>query len=183
MAKIWFTSDWHFGHDREFVWEVRGFDSIEEMNEAIIERHNSVVAPEDDVYVLGDLMLGDNNVGIECIKRLNGRLHIILGNHDTKTREQLYRELPNAEVLGYAAVVKIGKRSFYLSHYPTLTANFDDPHPTINLYGHTHQISKFYEDRPWMFHVGMDSHNCYPIEIETIRTLIKEKIDECVSFL
>lgn len=183
MAKTWFTSDWHFGHDREFVWKARGFNSIEEMNEAIIERHNSVVAPEDDVYVLGDLMLGDNSVGIECIKRLNGKIHIVFGNHDTNTRKKLYEELPNAEVLGYAAVIKIGKKSFYLSHYPALTANFDEPHPTVNLYGHTHQNNNFYEDRPFMFHVGADSHNCYPVEIETIRTLIKEKVDECVSYL
>ena len=56
MANIWLTSDWHFNHDKEFVWKARGFESVHEMNQAIIERHNSKVEDEDDVYVLGDLI-------------------------------------------------------------------------------------------------------------------------------
>ena len=43
MAKDWITSDLHFCHDREFVWETRGFQNVEEMNEAIVERFNSVI--------------------------------------------------------------------------------------------------------------------------------------------
>ena len=58
MGNIFLTSDLHFGHNKEFIYKVRGFNSIEEMNEAIIERWNSVVNNDDDVYVLGDLMLG-----------------------------------------------------------------------------------------------------------------------------
>ena len=51
---IWLCSDWHFCHDRGFVYEPRGFNSIEEMNETIVNKHNSIVLPEDDVYILGD---------------------------------------------------------------------------------------------------------------------------------
>lgn len=69
---IFATSDMHFGHDREFVWKVRGFNSIQEMNDAYVNRWNSVVGPEDDVYCLGDLMLGDPS-NIEYIKKLNGK--------------------------------------------------------------------------------------------------------------
>ena len=47
----------------EFVWKARGFESVEEMNKAQIERFNSKVQPEDTVYILGDSMLGDNAVG------------------------------------------------------------------------------------------------------------------------
>ena len=61
---IWLTSDWHFGHDREFIWKARGFASIEDMNEYIITAHNTMVNPDDDVYVLGDLMLGNSEKGI-----------------------------------------------------------------------------------------------------------------------
>ena len=91
MSKIWFSSDLHLGHNRSFIYAPRGFNSIEEMNEAIIERWNSVVGADDDVYVLGDLMLGDNEKGLDCIERLNGKLHIVLGNHDTNVREMKYR--------------------------------------------------------------------------------------------
>ena len=49
MPNIWFTSDLHFNHDKEFVWKVRGFENVEQMNEAIISRFNSRVQPEDTV--------------------------------------------------------------------------------------------------------------------------------------
>ena len=86
---IFATSDMHFGHDREFVWKVRGFNSIQEMNDAYVNRWNSVVGPEDDVYCLGDLMLGDPS-NIEYIKKLNGKIHIVYGNHDTNNRRKMY---------------------------------------------------------------------------------------------
>ena len=85
-GKIFVTSDLHFGHDREFVWKVRGFNSVMEMNEEYVKRWNRLVTNEDDVYVLGDLMLGNNNVGIHYLNQLNGNIHVVLGNHDTPTR-------------------------------------------------------------------------------------------------
>ena len=57
---IYFTSDWHFCHNKPFIYESRGFKSIEEMNEIIIENHNRVVKEEDIIYCLGDCMLNDN---------------------------------------------------------------------------------------------------------------------------
>lgn len=53
---IWLTSDWHLFHDRQFIYAPRGFNSVEENNKAILERHNNLVNSEDDVYVLGDLL-------------------------------------------------------------------------------------------------------------------------------
>ena len=79
--KIWFTSDTHFGHQKEFLWAPRGFNSIEEHDEMIIHNWNEVVGPNDDVYHLGDVMLNDNEHGLECLKRLNGKIHITIGNH------------------------------------------------------------------------------------------------------
>ena len=70
MSNIWLTSDFHFGHDREFVWKARGYSSVEEMNEIQIEKFNSLVQSDDTVYILGDLMLGNNDEGIKCLKRL-----------------------------------------------------------------------------------------------------------------
>ena len=48
---IYFTSDWHFCHNKPFIYESRGFKSIEEMNEIIIENHNRVVKEEDIIYI------------------------------------------------------------------------------------------------------------------------------------
>lgn len=183
---IWFVADWHFNHNREFIYKPRGFSSIEEMNEAIIERHNSVVAPDDDVYVLGDLMLGDNEKGIECLRRLHGRLHITVGNHDTDRRIALYQTLPNVIEIDDAIRFKCVGYHFFLTHYPCMTGNLEREslkQVTCNLYGHTHQRTNFYEDRPYMYHVGVDSHNCYPVEINQIIGEMNSKVKECISFL
>ena len=177
--KIWFTSDLHFNHDREFIVQARGFKSVEEMNKAIIERFNSKVAPEDIVYILGDTIMGEASAGEELVKQLNGHKVFLLGNHDTRPREEIYNKY-GVEVC-YAKVIKLKKKSFYLSHYPTITANYDEPHPVINLFGHTHQTTNFYNDNPHMYHVGVDSHDCYPVLLEDILESIKikkEKQDE-----
>lgn len=186
--QIWFTSDTHFCHDRGFVYEPRGFKNIDEMNAAIVERWNSVVKPWDTVYHLGDVMLNDNDKASEFFKQLNGQIYILRGNHDTNNRVNLYNTFPNVFDCGdYARVIKVGKYTFYLSHYPTNTSNLENDAPLsqhiINLYGHTHQKDNFYNDIPYMYHVGMDSHNCYPVPAEIIIEDIKQKILECKEML
>ena len=48
MDKIWFTSDMHFGHQKSFLWEPRGFNSSEEHDKQIIKNWNSVVGNDDE---------------------------------------------------------------------------------------------------------------------------------------
>ena len=45
--KVWLTSDLHLSHDRDFIWEPRGFKSVDEMNKAIVANWNRVVGPAD----------------------------------------------------------------------------------------------------------------------------------------
>lgn len=183
MSKIFFISDLHFYHDREFIYKPRGFSSAEENVEAIISNWNNIVSEEDTVYVLGDLMLNDNKKGLEALKQLKGNIKIVLGNHDTNARIALYNSLPNVEILGFAVTIKYKKQSFYLSHYPTITSNFNKStnikEHLLNLYGHTHQKTKFYQDMPFMYCVCADAHNCRPVEIEEVFADIKEVIEEC----
>ena len=109
MANIWLTSDLHLGHDRDFIWGTRGYASVEEMNRIQIEKFNSVVMPDDDVYILGDSMLGDAATGQKLFTRLQGKIHVILGNHDTNTRAEFYRGLPQVVEVVYATVIKKGR--------------------------------------------------------------------------
>ena len=187
-GKIYLTSDLHLGHDREFIWKVRGFNSVQEMNEAIVERWNSVIDNEDDVYVLGDLMLGNNDIGMNCLKRLKGRIHIAFGNHDTAKRQELYRTLPNVVETEWAIMLTYKKYHFFMTHFPCMTGNLEKEslkQMTLNLYGHTHQRSNFYEDRPYMYlyHVGVDSHDGYPVLLDDIIQEMKDKVKECIDFL
>ena len=184
--KIYLTSDLHFGHDREFIWKVRGYDSVEHMNTRQVEKWNAIVDSNDDVYVLGDVVLGDPK-NIEYVRRLNGEIHIVLGNHDTLTREQMYRELPNVvEVAEIGIRLKYKKYHFVLTHYPMLTGNLEKEslkQMSLNLYGHTHQLTNFYNDMPFMYHVGVDSHSGYPVLVDDIIEEMNKKVRECIEFL
>lgn len=180
---IYLMSDPHFGHNRDFVYESRGFTSIEEHDKAIIENCNSIVAPEDDLYLLGDLMLNDNEHGLECLQQLNGIKHFIHGNHDTQTRCRLYSEIGIIDE-GYATMLKYKKYFFYLSHYPTVTSNgeIESLHQiTCNLFGHTHSKQKFYNnngnDIPYMYNVALDAHLCFPVSIDKAIEDMKTKFD------
>ena len=187
MGRIFVTSDTHFGHDREFLWGARGFMSHVDHDKEVIRRWNETVQPDDVVYHLGDVMLGDNAYGIGCLEQLNGQIKIIPGNHDTASRLSLYKLLPNVEVLSLAEMIKYKKYNFYLSHHPTMTSNLEKaPYlrmHLINLYGHTHQQKPFYQDIPFMFHVGMDSNNCTPILLDDAIELMKEETQKCIQML
>ena len=187
MGKIFITSDTHFGHDREFIYGPRGFKSVQEADAEIIRRWNEVVGPEDTVYHLGDVMLNDNENGMNCLRQLNGHIKLIRGNHDTNSRMKLYETLDNVEVLGWAEVIKYKKYSFYLSHHPTLTSNLDDMSPLgmrmLNLFGHTHQQTKFHEGKPFMYHVGLDSHNCYPVLLDDVIEAMRAEVKVCLAQL
>lgn len=167
-------------HDKGFLWEPRGFNNVEEMNEAIVERWNSVVKPDDEVYHLGDFALNDIDAAIPYINRLNGTIRWIIGNHDTEKKiGKIIEECPAVWEVGWAYQVKFGKHSIYMSHYPTLTANYDDKkfsQHVIALHGHTHQRTNWlHADNPFMYHVGVDSHDCTPVHLDEIITDIRNR--------
>ena len=168
---IYFTSDLHFGHDRDFIYGPRGFACIAEHDEALISCWNSTVTGDDTIYVLGDIMLKDNEHGIECWNRLKGKKKVIWGNHDSNPRRELISQCPGTEVLGFANVFVYKEHAFYLSHYPSLTANYDDSRTkrVINICGHTHAKDRFADiDKGYIYHVEPDCHGNRPVSVEEI---------------
>lgn len=169
---IYFSSDLHLNHPKDFIYQPRGFDNIYEMNEAIINNFNSIITPEDDLYLLGDNFLGELEPGIELFRRLPGKIHLIWGNHDTARRQEALTACPNVvEVIGYATIIKYQKYHFYLSHFPTCTTNFDDyekplKQRTLCLSGHTHSKELF--EPCGSYNVAIDAHDCYPVFIDKI---------------
>lgn len=178
MSNIFVTSDLHFNHNKDFIYKDRGFSSIEEHDEKLIENWNSLISKDDLVYILGDLMLGDYQEGMKKLKRLNGKFFIILGNHDTSTREGFYYTLDNLVEVAYATRMKKNGYNFYLSHYPTITTNLNETKlkaMTLNLHGHTHSKQIFEGDCPFRYNVALDAHNMYPVRIEQIIADIQNK--------
>lgn len=186
MSKIWVTSDWHFAHNRGFIYEPRGFYDVWEAADTILHNHNALVSPEDDVYVCGDLMLNDNEAGLAYIKSMNGKLHIIRGNHDTDTRVALYKELPNVVEVLDAAYLRYKGYHFYLTHFPCITANLEKEslkQCTVGIHGHTHSKDKFYQDMPFCFHCGVDAHENKPVLLDDVIQMCEAKVVECKAQL
>lgn len=169
---IWFTSDLHFNHRRilEYESKTRPFSSIKEMNETLIQNWNSVVKKEDEVYVLGDFIMGEPNSVENILNRLNGQITLIRGNHDTKSKLAEYRrlgiEVKDIEYISYKG------RFFILNHFPMTNPEFiemvrRDNSEVIMLYGHLHSnADKGYVDGT--YHIGVDTNNLTPISIEQI---------------
>lgn len=177
MGQIFLTADLHLGHNKPFIYEARGFKTIEEHDAAIIENINSTVAEYDTLYILGDLMLGDNHKGIELLSQIRcKKVGYIAGNHDTGNRMFSYETWLDFEFMGYARQMKVGKRSFMLSHYPMLTSNFDDDHKlwerTYNLCGHTHQRGVIAPGTNYIS-VGLDAWGNQPVSLDAILDVIR----------
>lgn len=137
---VYFTSDRHFSHTK--MAKTRGFDSVEAMNEKLIEDHNSVVGPNDTVIDLGDVHLGNPNAVAPLLKRLNGKRKILIrGNHDTNKNFNKIAHLYDEVYDGFHAPNWIqfdgNKLPIVLSHCP-LASWGGQYHGTIHLHGHCH---------------------------------------------
>lgn len=176
---FYFISDTHFNHNKPFIYEPRGFSSVQEADAAIIKNWNETVGKNDDIYVVGDFFLGTDMKYIdEVLNTLHGKIHLIIGNHDTDAKLKRYEKYSNIVEIAFGTRLKYKGKTYYVSHYPTLVENCDDTElpNVINLFGHTHNKEKFFEDRPNMYNVACDAHNCTPVSIEEIRADIKNKI-------
>lgn len=89
--KTWFTADTHFGHvnmTREGKDLCnRGFDTVDEMNKALLEGINSTVSSSDRLVILGDLVMGKLEVNIHLLADIQAaEVVLVPGNHDRWSR-------------------------------------------------------------------------------------------------
>jgi calcineurin-like phosphoesterase family protein len=81
----WLISDTHFGHFKIIEYCQRPFQSVPEMNTAMVRKWHNRVKPEDTVYHLGDvgILKEENKAWLRsAIRALPGRKVLIRGNHD-----------------------------------------------------------------------------------------------------
>lgn len=192
---IYFTADTHFSHEKILEYCVRPFETVEEMDDAIIENWNEVVRPEDTVYHLGDFTL----MGYQAkslFQLLSGTKYIVPGGHDwrwLKHRSQSYINLSayaeaNVHILPPLHSLEIKTSGKYpqvvvLCHYPM--ARWDRSHyGSIHLHGHTHgtlpsgKIWSFSrsgdtrlppkERNGFRYDVGVDTNNFTPVSLDEI---------------
>lgn len=158
---IFFTADSHFFHKR--MLDFRPFDSIEEMNEAIIDNWNKVVTQKDEVWHLGDVSFGNQRDSQALVRRLNGRKHLVLGNHD---RKKNYVSTSFESIQNYKEM-KFDKQFLVLCHFPILKWN-KGHYGSIHLHGHSH--GSLPQEPIRRFDVGVDTEwaNYAPISIDRI---------------
>lgn len=131
--KVWFTADTHFGHARIIEYCKRPFASVEEMDEALVANWNAVVGPDDEVWHLGDFAGRNADMAAGYRARLNGRIHLIWGNHDSEK----VRALPIWASSGPYAEISLPGRRLVLFHYALRVWN-RSRHGAVHLYGHSH---------------------------------------------
>ena len=87
----------------------RGFASVEEMNETMIEKWNARVRKKDEVVIIGDLSFGSVQETNELVRRLRGRLYLIKGNHDrfVWNRELDERNFPTTGARLFCAIIPL----------------------------------------------------------------------------
>lgn len=161
--EIFFTSDTHFSHKNIIKYCNRPFNSIEEMDEKLIQNWNSVIKPNDSCYHLGDVCFGDFS---KIRQRLNGKIYLIKGNHDRKLDRSYFEWVRDYYEL------QVGKQSIILSHYAFKIWNRSH-HNSYHLYGHSHGTLP--EDDSKSFDVGVDSHDYYPWNYDEIEQKMTTK--------
>lgn len=134
----WFTSDTHFGHQNimKFCPDTRKYKNADEMDEAMIVKWNSQVAPTDTVYILGDVFFHKLDKALRIIRRLNGVKHLVWGNHDQVIEKNLELQAEFASIQHYLDL-KIDGVDVVLFHFPIVEYN-KMHRGAIHCYGHVH---------------------------------------------
>jgi len=135
----WFISDTHFFHENILKWGRGEFSSIEEMNEVMVERWNSVVKKGDRVYHLGDVWMGPSTheQRARLWNRLNGSKSLIVGNHD---------DIKYMSKGGFFRKIELWKvwqdRNLLFTHVPVhkdcIYERVNRTGEALNIHGHTH---------------------------------------------
>lgn len=170
MSKIFFISDLHFNHNNIIKYCNRPYETVNEMNEDLIRRWNSVVGNDDTVWFLGDLGFGRKEDVRSLVQRLNGHKKMIMGNHD-RWKPKTYYEMGFEFVSPYPIIVK---GFFVLSHAPIFT---NTNSPFYNIYGHVHNEEIYQTETEHSRCVCVERQDYTPITIPLFDGYVPELDD------
>lgn len=180
MSRVFFTSDLHLGHDRINQLARRPFANAQEADEELVRRWNWVVMPQDTVYVLGDIAMGQLDHSLEQVARLNGLKLLVPGNHDRVSSLYKGSESKKAEwrvayreaglhALEEKTWTTLGGTPVELCHFPfTGDSQGEDRYADARpkdvgqwlLHGHVHSPTRRVGKQ---LHVGVDAWDYTPV--------------------
>jgi len=202
MTTIWFTSDLHLDHvriselaGRPFL-DAAGNPDVHWMNETLITRWVERVHPDDTVYILGDVVMGQRERSLPLLNRLTGHKTLVQGNHDYcsawlwKNNPEKARRWAEAYAPYFDAIEDHLTFTFpdgtvvNLHHFPYTGDSHgkdrysdqrlvDDGTPL--LCGHVHDAwkRKLTPQGTPMLNVGVDQHGFGPISADVAFALLK----------
>lgn len=173
MADIWFISDHHFFHVNILKFtDSKGnrirpeFNTIEEMHEDMVNKHNSVVKTTDKVYFQGDVTFKYGSEFNSLMSRLNGHKRLLIGNHDRIKGTNLLNWFEKVEMWKF-----FKEHGFVCSHFPLLKDQFIHK-VKANVHGHTHQNII---NQPEYINVCCEILKNKPIHLDEIKKIIKDR--------
>ena len=176
--KWYFTSDPHFYHENIIKYCNRPFAGVIHQNEELINNWNNKVPVDGKVVVAGDFILtGRINLVISVIKRLNGMIYWVLGNHDYQNR--LDRDVFKSNVALQTDVLTLITedpdlpiKNFFISHYPHMYWMRGSYH----LHGHVHggpltTSNEKVPYHPMRYDIGVDNNNFTPVSFDELKQI------------
>lgn len=204
--QLYFTSDTHYHHknicrgvtnwtDADDI--TRDFDTLDQMNDRIVNGINSSVGENDVLIHLGDWSFG----GFERIEEFRNRInckeiHLVLGNHDhhiERDREGVRSLFTSVHQYLELDVKKTGtdkldsydrsfEAKFVLMHYPIMSWNKMNE-GVIHLHGHVHLPPDKRMGKGRMLDVGVDGNGLDPISVnEVLRKMYYQPIKSGFEF-
>lgn len=180
-----YTSDLHLDHANmlKFEPESRPFNTVTEMNQAIIQFWNAKVRPKDEVYILGDFCFdNDGERATQFLKKLNGKKYLIRGNHDAFLwgrnfdKDKLENGNNIKDLMEIDDEVDGKKVHVVMCHYPIAVWNRKH-HGAYHLFGHIHSNKSDGTHHPLDFDLGDHAFNVgidvRDLEPKTLKELIE----------
>ena len=183
--QLFFTSDTHYMHKNicrgTTSWSnadgfTRDFDTLDQMNDRVVNGINSAVGQDDILFHLGDWSFG----GFEMIEQFRNRIncrnvHIILGNHDhhiERDREGIRQLFTSVnQYLELEVKGKDWEQNYVLMHYPIISWNkMNDG--VIHLHGHVHLSADRRIGKGKTMDVGVDGNGLDPLHTSDIKRLM-----------
>ena len=195
-SKNWVSSDWHLGHQREFVWGARGYKTHQEHTDGVINGINDNVLPNDNLFYLGDFSLNSNDqLFNEYLSRINCQnIYMLWGNHNSPGKniykktvlEQYLRDDISVYPIRYRNVIFVGDylevsidgKYNIMMHYPIEIWNYMKD-GSYMLCGHSHynfQKTKKESNEGLILDCGWDGHGKPYLFSEIVEIMNEKKI-------
>ena len=168
---IYYTADLHFGHDANIGKSARPFLTVDDMEIILIKNWNSVVSPEDTVYIVGDFISRSRKPPEYYLRQLNGKKHLVVGNHDAPWMKHCKLN-EWFESVGEIAEVKDGNKRIVMCHYPMVEWS-GSKRGSIQIYGHVHNRKEnptfqILRKLKRAYNAGTDINDFMPVKLEQL---------------